>query len=375
MFTKNSRIILVNSVSADSGGAAEIGRQFLENVKHNIKENGSGKTTFIILVSTDIYDNYKSHDIKIIHLNVKKIYLRIFWNYFGINRFLVKYHIKPDVIISFTNTGYRFLSVKQIIYLHQSIPFGNYSKYFWFEWKAYIYRYIFLIWIKLSLSRYDTDFIVQTNWMRDKVVEKLNSKERQVFIRRPFMIVEKFSTSSDITNTLFYPAIAGASYKNHQLIVFTLKLLMQDNIEVFNKIKIIFTGNEDDNRLTKYIYRLSKRLKVDDKIIWSGILNKYEMKKYYSRTDAVLFPSLLESFGLPLLEASSNGIKIFSIDLDYAHDVLGDYTGVTFIPNDPQMWSKHISEFYGIIGPHKPVYESIDTNRNDWNIIYKILTR
>ena len=56
--------------------------------------------------------------------------------------------------------------------------------------------------------------------------------------------------------------------------------------------------------------------------------------------DALLFPSYIETFGLPLLEAAGAGIAIVSSDLPYAHDVIGEYEGVTYLDyQDAEAWA------------------------------------
>ena len=55
-----------------------------------------------------------------------------------------------------------------------------------------------------------------------------------------------------------------------------------------------------------------------DGIINLGWLGETEMIKAYSEADALFFPSLFESYGLPLLEAMQIGLPILCSDLPYA---------------------------------------------------------
>ena len=45
------------------------------------------------------------------------------------------------------------------------------------------------------------------------------------------------------------------------------------------------------------------------------------MLSIYKLVDYLLFPSISESFGLPLLEAKLNKTKIIASDLDYVFDI------------------------------------------------------
>ena len=63
----------------------------------------------------------------------------------------------------------------------------------------------------------------------------------------------------------------------------------------------------------------------------------------YKLIDALVFPSTIETFGLPLIEAASMGKPIIASDLDYAREVLGQYKGVSFVPSDNAVaWSDEI---------------------------------
>ena len=53
-------------------------------------------------------------------------------------------------------------------------------------------------------------------------------------------------------------------------------------------------------------------------IEWLGNLDSHEMCALYQKIDVVVFPSLIESLGLPIFEASSFGKKVRILKADYA---------------------------------------------------------
>ncbi|HCB7440020.1 TPA: glycosyltransferase, partial [Escherichia coli] len=58
---------------------------------------------------------------------------------------------------------------------------------------------------------------------------------------------------------------------------------------------------------------------------------------------ALLFPSRLETFGIPLIEAVKFNSNIIVSDLPYAHDVLDGYENVKYCnPDSPEDWSEAI---------------------------------
>ena len=58
------------------------------------------------------------------------------------------------------------------------------------------------------------------------------------------------------------------------------------------------------------------------KIINLGTLTAAEVAKLYRSTRALVYPSLVESFGLPLVEAAQHSLPIIAAELDYVRDVV-----------------------------------------------------
>jgi glycosyltransferase involved in cell wall biosynthesis len=66
-----------------------------------------------------------------------------------------------------------------------------------------------------------------------------------------------------------------------------------------------------------------------------GYLNDSDLAKAYMRADVLVLPSLVETVGIPTLEAMSLGTPVMVADRPYAHDVCED-AAVFFDPNSPE---------------------------------------
>jgi glycosyltransferase involved in cell wall biosynthesis len=66
---------------------------------------------------------------------------------------------------------------------------------------------------------------------------------------------------------------------------------------------------------------------------WVGQLTPPDLIDYYATVDALLFPSLEESYGLPLVEAMYVGIPVLCADLPYARALCGN-NAIYFSPQD-----------------------------------------
>jgi glycosyltransferase involved in cell wall biosynthesis len=58
------------------------------------------------------------------------------------------------------------------------------------------------------------------------------------------------------------------------------------------------------------------------------------MQHRYAEANCLLFPSRLETWGLPITEAKQNDLPLFVADLAYAHETVGDYKQADFIDVD-----------------------------------------
>jgi glycosyltransferase involved in cell wall biosynthesis len=63
-------------------------------------------------------------------------------------------------------------------------------------------------------------------------------------------------------------------------------------------------------------------------------LSKGALREAYELATALVMPSLVETVGLPMLEAAAAGTPVVAADRPYAHDVCGD-AAVFFNPRDP----------------------------------------
>jgi glycosyltransferase involved in cell wall biosynthesis len=107
-----------------------------------------------------------------------------------------------------------------------------------------------------------------------------------------------------------------------------------------------------------------------------GELSRKELLTYYNSIDCLLFPSKLETWGLPLSEAKSYTKPILAANLPYAKETVGDYENVTFFDeNNPKELADLITkfvtnkiEFQG----NTDLYKDEDSLEN-WNTVFEYI--
>ena len=89
------------------------------------------------------------------------------------------------------------------------------------------------------------------------------------------------------------------------------------------------------SRQSASLRALASRLGVEHRVVWLGQLSREAVAEELRSAAVFVFPSLSESFGLPLAEALAAGTAIVASDLDWAHEVCGDAASYAD-PGDPR---------------------------------------
>jgi hypothetical protein len=121
-----------------------------------------------------------------------------------------------------------------------------------------------------------------------------------------------------------YVSLAHA-HKNHNFLLDALMILSKKKC----CLKIALTVEKSKIDLIRKIENINNSgyIKIDN----LGVISKAEVCQLYARTKCLIFPSLRETFGLGLIEASEMGLDIIAPDLDYVHQVVRP--SLTFDPD------------------------------------------
>ena len=98
-----------------------------------------------------------------------------------------------------------------------------------------------------------------------------------------------------------------------------------------------------DTNLVRQITNVTQKHKLE---IFQ-ILDKEpkDISEIYQDAACLLWPSLTESFGLPIIEASRNGLDIVASDLEYIRDFIEIDGAYLFDPNDHYSIAKTIKNY------------------------------
>ena len=137
------------------------------------------------------------------------------------------------------------------------------------------------------------------------------------------------------------PRLVYVSYphphKNHLALIRALPAIVRDYPDVSLLLTIGFDAYKEPYliRSTNEIRGVAENSGEANHLVWLGGLNPDEVLYAFQNSDLLVFPSLAESFGLPLVEAMAANCPVVASDLPYAHDIVGD-AGAYFDPSNSQ---------------------------------------
>lgn len=264
---------------------------------------------------------------------VKRSWLnRLRFEYF--DSLQISREIKPHLWLAMHDITPRVEAERQAVYCHNPAPFYRVGLReallsYKFTLFSLLYRYLYGVFIGRN------DFVVvQQNWMRQAFRQRY--RVREVVVAHPSVAHLSLPEATAIRETsqpfrLFYPAFAR-SFKNVEVLLEACRSLERSDVE----LRLTMDGSEN-----RYAAQLRERFGDLGNVCWLGAMPREAVLQQYADVDALVFPSRLETWGMPLTEFKATGKPILAADLPYAHETVGSYGAVGFLPpSDASAWAE-----------------------------------
>jgi glycosyltransferase involved in cell wall biosynthesis len=307
--------ILVNGLNLSLGG----GKNILDNYIKQCCDRKLNHTYFFLTPNYDFYKVYCKENLVII--KIEKIYTNnfffIFLYFYKFPRLLRKFHI--DVIF---NLGDVIIPTKisQIYFFDWA--YAVYSEdYIWnrMSFKDFLQRKIKVFLIDRYIKRVNT-VIAQTDNVSNRLKFKYNLENVRIIATPLGVSFSKTDSNYDFKlpeslRYFLFPA-SYSSHKNFDVILRLGKLISEE------KLPFLIVLTLDEIEASDFLSKL-KNEKLDC-FFNVGKVDGVDMPALYQRCDVLLFPTLLETYGLPYLEAMALKKPILTSNLDFAMSVCGD---------------------------------------------------
>ena len=285
-------MILIYFTYINSHGGLNIAQYVLEYLSQ--KKNFDN---YFILFDKRNFLKLKTYDLKHIVINNNEISRYIFY---------LKNNFSFNSVICFANVPPPIKQKKKVkVFFHNELLINTKGAELPFLRKIIFY-------IKrtyICRLNYGYNWHVQTSYLKKLLIETFNIKNEKIIISPIFKEIIS-NKKTKIPNSFLYPT-SNYKHKNNRRLIsafvyaskkinhkITLKLTLEQ--PKFNKLKL------PENLKVKYL----------------GQLKNEELIKHYAVSKYLIFPSLKESFGLPLVEGFQSDCIILASDLSFVHEVL-----------------------------------------------------
>lgn len=333
------KTIVVSAVNLNTGGTLTILRDclnYLSQVAH------TGDYRVIALVHKKELADFEGIEYIELPWSKKRWINRLWCEYVSMKK--ISKDLSPiDLWLSLHDTTPNVIAEKRAVYCHNPFPF-----YDW-RWQELLFNYkiVLFSWFSYFIYRVNIHLnykvIVQQQWIKREFQSLFSLSADKIIIAPP----EKQELKVE----------AELCYKNHYTFLFSSSPNLHKNFEVLceaarqleaelgaNIFKVILTISPDSNRYSEWLYKTWGNVTSID---FAGFMSKEKLYGYYKSSDCLVFPSKVETWGLPITEfmETSGDKPMLLADLPYAHETAAGASQVCFFnPTDPNELKERMKE-------------------------------
>jgi glycosyltransferase involved in cell wall biosynthesis len=170
--------------------------------------------------------------------------------------------------------------------------------------------------------------IVQQEWIRQAFIDRFGPLP--VVVAHPDVKLAFKDCSADkavakdTPRVLLYPTLPRV-FKNIETVMAAMQRLANNG---HSGLELRVTISGDENSYARWLYQ---RFHATPGVNFIGRQSPTQMVEQYQAAHAVIFPSKLETWGLPISEAKAWNKPLLVADLPYARETVGSYTQAAFV--------------------------------------------
>lgn len=357
------KVVVVSGINLFQGGPLSIYYDFLDSFIRLSSFHDYEVIAFVHKV--ELFDKYRDCGIKFIELpKSRKSYLyRFYYEY----SFFKKFSKGKDIYcwISLHDITPNVKAEKLFTYCHNPSPFRKITRIDRICGVKNVLFPLFYGRIYKKNIKKNTAIIVQQEWMREEFKKRYHVENVIVSYPKidvPYLYSAGEKNIGKDTFDFIYPSFPR-TFKNFEVICEAVKLLESEKLN----FRVFFTLAGDENKYSRYLFRRYSGLKS---IKWIGNRQRQELFELYNDVDCMIFPSRIETWGLPITEFKNTNKPILLSDCPFAHETIGDYEKVSFFGCDD---SKRLAELMKQVILSEITFEKATSKRpaeifkNDWN--------
>jgi glycosyltransferase involved in cell wall biosynthesis len=281
-------------------------------------------------------------------------------------------HLAPvHLWLSLHDTTPNVIAERRAVYCQTSFPFLKLKRNDWkFDYKIGLFGLFTRLAYRINIKKNDY-LIVQAEWLR-KGFSKMFGIPQQKFIVAPppqkNQIELVLNDKPEDCFSFFYAATPDC-HKNFEVICEAANWLEQ---EIGSKrFRVLLTINGKENKYAQWLYQKWGTVKS---IVFAGFMSKEILYETYAKADCLIFPSRIETWGLPITEFMSTGKPMLLADLPYAHETAAGSKQTDFFNPESaeELKNKMLQLIQGNTSFLKPVEKNIiaEPLAEDWKTLF-----
>lgn len=315
-------VLVISAVNLVEGGTLTILNNCLSFLNSNsfIYDN---YRVIALVHSKDLF-HFENIEFREFPLAKKNWFFRMYYEYIGFNK--ISKFLKPKLWLSLHDMSPIVRAERKAVYCHNPTPFYHVKlTQIRYSYKLYLfsvfYKYIY------SLNIKSNDYvIVQQQWLRNAFAEMYKLDKHKIIVSYPCELPQEKKLTMDYFPLLplfFFPSLSRP-FKNFEIICRAADLLIQRGVTNF---KVVLTINGSEDLYSKEIVdKYGKNQNID----FCGRLPYSDVCKTYLKSSCLIFPSKLETWGLPISEFIQYRKPMILSDLPYAHEAASNAEKVAF---------------------------------------------
>ena len=378
------KTIVVSAVNLNVGGTLTILRDCLQY----LSELANGKEYKIIAL---VYSKELAYYSNIEYIEMpwpKKTWTRRLWcEYITMKK--ISKELSPVYLwLSLHDTTPNVFAERRAVYCHNPFPFYKWKAREWLFTPKIVLFALFSKWIyQINIKKNDR-VIVQQQWIKDAFLRWFDLDNERVIVAPPAKAislrqgVKGLIKADDIhgvtaiksTPFIFFYAASANSHKNFEALCAGAQNLYDRLGEGSFEVHITVKG--DENGYARWLYR---KWGNHPALKFTGFLNRENLYALYEKADCLVFPSKVETWGLPITEFASLKKPMLLADLPYAHETASGCDCVSFFNAEDALQLS--TKMEALVGGNSSDFKIAETIRLDsplapsWHELFTLLLK
>jgi glycosyltransferase involved in cell wall biosynthesis len=241
------------------------------------------------------------------------------WFEWAIPKALKKHKI--DVFLSPDNYASLRTNVPTCLVVHD-LAFEHYPKFVskvnLFHYKKFVPKFIAKAKTIIAVSTFTKEDIVKQYGTDPRKIEVIYNGAHQSF--QPLTYEQKLAVKEKYTNGREFFLFTGSLHPRKNVINL-LKAFVKFKRRLKSPMKLVIVGRMA--WLAKEIEEAKAKMPFKDEVIWLGYVPLAELTQITGAAYAMVYPSLFEGFGIPILESLKTEVPVIASNTSSMPEVLG----------------------------------------------------